>query len=128
MLLRRIAFQSRFISTSIYSIKSGIASISGVATGRYPEDIYYNGNVRRPLSSSNSACIAWYLTTLAVAVFDALIASNRQGSITIISQPFFSTLNISLCVDSLIVVFHSINESHSKRGSSYTNRLSRNLQ
>lgn len=30
---------------SIYSINSGISSTSAVATGRYPEDVYYNGNV-----------------------------------------------------------------------------------
>jgi glucoamylase len=30
---------------SIYTINSGIASNAGVATGRYPEDVYYNGNV-----------------------------------------------------------------------------------
>ena len=30
---------------SIYSINSGIASSAAVATGRYPEDSYYNGNV-----------------------------------------------------------------------------------
>ena len=30
---------------SIYSINSGIASNAAVATGRYPEDSYYNGNV-----------------------------------------------------------------------------------
>lgn len=30
---------------SIYSINSGIASNQGIATGRYPEDSYYGGNV-----------------------------------------------------------------------------------
>ena len=30
---------------SIYSINSGIAANAAVATGRYPEDSYYNGNV-----------------------------------------------------------------------------------
>ena len=30
---------------SIYSINSGVASNAAVATGRYPEDVYYNGNV-----------------------------------------------------------------------------------
>lgn len=30
---------------SIYSINSGIASNAAVATGRYPEDTYQNGNV-----------------------------------------------------------------------------------
>jgi hypothetical protein len=30
---------------SLYTINNGIASNAGVATGRYPEDVYYNGNV-----------------------------------------------------------------------------------
>ncbi len=30
---------------SIYSINSGIPSNVGVATGRYPEDVYFGGNV-----------------------------------------------------------------------------------
>lgn len=31
---------------SIYDLNSGISSDAAVATGRYPEDVYYNGNVR----------------------------------------------------------------------------------
>ena len=30
---------------SIYGINSGIPASQGAATGRYPEDVYYNGNV-----------------------------------------------------------------------------------
>ena len=30
---------------SIYDINTGIASNAPVATGRYPEDVYFNGNV-----------------------------------------------------------------------------------
>ena len=30
---------------SIYSINSGINATSAVAVGRYPEDVYFNGNV-----------------------------------------------------------------------------------
>lgn len=67
---------------SLYGINSGIASNEGVATGRYPEDVYYNGN-------------PWYLSTLAVAeqLYDSLIVWNTQGSITVtpVSQSFFST-------------------------------------
>ncbi|PFH46727.1 carbohydrate-binding module family 20 protein [Amanita thiersii Skay4041] len=67
---------------SIYSINSGIPSNQGIATGRYPEDVYFGGN-------------PWYLTTLAVAeqLYDALIIWKRQNSlqVTSISQPFFST-------------------------------------
>lgn len=40
---------------SVYSINSGIAENSGVATGRYPEDSYQGGNVsRNGCSSFNS--------------------------------------------------------------------------
>ncbi|KAF2200583.1 glucoamylase [Delitschia confertaspora ATCC 74209] len=57
---------------SVYSVNSGIASSSGVAIGRYSEDVYYTGN-------------PWYLTTLAAAeqLYDALYQFNKAGSITI---------------------------------------------
>lgn len=38
---------------SIYTINSGITSPGAVATGRYPEDSYYGGNVK--LCSPSSA-------------------------------------------------------------------------
>ncbi|TFK40744.1 glucoamylase [Crucibulum laeve] len=59
---------------SIYGINSGIAANQAVATGRYPEDVYFNGN-------------PWYLTTAAVAeqLYDALIVWNQQKSITVTS-------------------------------------------
>ncbi|KAF8964432.1 glucoamylase [Flammula alnicola] len=59
---------------SIYSINSGIASNAAVATGRYPEDSYYNGN-------------PWYLTTLAVAeqLYDAGIVWKAQGTLNVTS-------------------------------------------
>ena len=34
---------------SVYSLNNGIASNAAVAVGRYPEDVYFNGNVS-PLS------------------------------------------------------------------------------
>jgi glucoamylase len=40
---------------SIYGINSGIASNAAVATGRYPEDVYFNGNVSNS-STSNQTC------------------------------------------------------------------------
>ncbi|KAF8964433.1 glycoside hydrolase family 15 protein [Flammula alnicola] len=65
---------------SIYGINSGIASNAAVATGRYPEDVYFNGN-------------PWYLTTAAVAeqLYDSLVAWKQQGSLTVTSTslPFF---------------------------------------
>ncbi|EKM51697.1 glycoside hydrolase family 15 protein [Phanerochaete carnosa HHB-10118-sp] len=65
---------------SIYGVNSDIASNAAVATGRYPEDVYYNGN-------------PWYLATFAVAeqLYDSLIVWNAQGSLTVTSTslPFF---------------------------------------
>ncbi|KAG6879165.1 hypothetical protein C0992_004698 [Termitomyces sp. T32_za158] len=70
-------------SFNIYAINNGIPSNQGSATGRYSEDIYYNGN-------------PWYLTTLAVAeqLYDALIVWNTIGSLTVtsVSLPFFTNL------------------------------------
>lgn len=67
----------------IYKINDGIDAGAAVATGRYPEDIWYGGN-------------PWYLTTAAVAeqLYDALIVWGQQESITVtdISLPFFRQL------------------------------------
>ncbi|KAF8903104.1 glycoside hydrolase family 15 protein [Gymnopilus junonius] len=72
---------------SIYGINSGIASNAAVATGRYPEDVYFNGN-------------PWYLATAAVAeqLYDALIVWKQQGSITITSTSlaFFKQFSSSI--------------------------------
>ncbi|KIP06693.1 carbohydrate-binding module family 20 protein [Phlebiopsis gigantea 11061_1 CR5-6] len=72
---------------SIYTINSGIASNAAVATGRYPEDSYYNGN-------------PWYLATFAVAeqLYDALITWNQIGSlnVTATSLPFFQQFSSSV--------------------------------
>ncbi|EJD01169.1 glucoamylase [Fomitiporia mediterranea MF3/22] len=74
---------------SIYSINSGIASNAAVATGRYPEDVYFNGN-------------PWYLTTLSVAeqLYDAITVWNAQGSlnVTSVSQPFFALFQSDIAV------------------------------
>ncbi|KAG8888666.1 hypothetical protein FRB98_007227 [Tulasnella sp. 332] len=65
---------------SLYTVNSGIASTAAVAIGRYPEDVYFNGN-------------PWYLATFAAAeqLYDALYTWNKVGSISItsISLPFF---------------------------------------
>jgi len=72
---------------SIYGINGGIASNAAVATGRYPEDVYFNGN-------------PWYLTTAAVAeqLYDALIVWKQQGSITVTSTSlaFFTQFSSSI--------------------------------
>ncbi|KAF9454874.1 carbohydrate-binding module family 20 protein [Macrolepiota fuliginosa MF-IS2] len=59
---------------SIYSINSGFASNAAVATGRYPEDVYYDGN-------------PWYLTTFAAAeqLYDALTVWKSLGALNITS-------------------------------------------
>ncbi|KAF9779650.1 glucoamylase [Thelephora terrestris] len=59
---------------SIYSINNGIAGNAAVATGRYPEDVYYNGN-------------PWYLSTFAVAeqLYDAVIVWEQQQVINVTS-------------------------------------------
>lgn len=72
---------------SIYTINSGIAEGTAVAVGRYPEDVYYNGN-------------PWYLTTLAAAelLYDALLGWESQGYITVSSTnlAFFQDLDSSI--------------------------------
>jgi glucoamylase len=72
---------------SIYSINSGIAANAAVATGRYPEDVYFDGN-------------PWYLATAAVAeqLYDALIVWKAQGSIQVTSTSlaFFEQLSPSV--------------------------------
>ncbi|KAI1745469.1 family 15 glycosyl hydrolase [Xylaria scruposa] len=68
---------------SIYNINSGISAGSAVAVGRYPEDVYYNGN-------------PWYLNTLAAAeqLYDALYVWQTTGSVTVTSTSlaFFKAL------------------------------------
>ncbi|KAI0016653.1 glycoside hydrolase family 15 protein [Xylariomycetidae sp. FL0641] len=71
---------------SLYSINSGIPSGAAVSVGRYPEDVYYNGN-------------PWYLNTLAAAeqLYDALYVWQTEGSIEVTSTslPFFQALDSS---------------------------------
>ncbi|KAI1318082.1 glycoside hydrolase family 15 protein [Xylariaceae sp. FL0255] len=68
---------------SIYTLNSGFGTGSAVAIGRYPEDVYYNGN-------------PWYLNTLAAAeqLYDALYVWQTTGSITVTSTSlaFFQAL------------------------------------
>lgn len=56
----------------IYAINKDVQGNAGVATGRYPEDVYFGGN-------------PWYLTTLAVAeqLYDAIQQWNTVNSISI---------------------------------------------
>ncbi|KAF2267349.1 glucoamylase [Lojkania enalia] len=67
----------------VYGINNGIPQGSAVAVGRYPEDVYFNGN-------------PWYLATLAAAeqLYSALYQFNKTGSITITSTslPFWQSI------------------------------------
>ena len=57
---------------SIYGINSGKGIGNAAAVGRYPEDVYFNGN-------------PWYISTAAVAeqLYDAIYQWNKTSSITI---------------------------------------------
>ncbi|KAI0736308.1 glucoamylase [Fomitopsis betulina] len=72
---------------SLYDINSGISSDAAVATGRYPEDVYYDGN-------------PWYLTTLAVAeqLYDSLIVWDAAGALNVTSTSltFFQQFDSSV--------------------------------
>jgi glucoamylase len=69
--------------SSVYPVNSGIPQGQAVAVGRYPEDVYYNGN-------------PWYLATLASAeqLYDALMTWKQRGGITVtpVSLAFFRDL------------------------------------
>ena len=77
------AFVDTFRNSSLYPINAGINSTSGVALGRYAEDVYYNGN-------------PWYLITLCAAEFlyDAVAQWDKQRFITVdsTSLAFFQDL------------------------------------
>ncbi|PYH95467.1 histidine-tagged glucoamylase [Aspergillus ellipticus CBS 707.79] len=68
---------------SIYTLNDGYTDSEAVAVGRYPEDVYYNGN-------------PWFLCTLAAAeqLYDALYQWDKQGSleVTDVSLSFFQAL------------------------------------
>ncbi|KAF2788438.1 carbohydrate-binding module family 20 protein [Melanomma pulvis-pyrius CBS 109.77] len=68
---------------SVYGVNSGTGQGSAVAVGRYPEDVYFNGN-------------PWYLTTLCAAeqLYSALYQINQVGSISITSTslPFWQAI------------------------------------
>jgi hypothetical protein len=52
---------------SIYTLNKGIPSNAAVATGRYPEDVYFGGNVRA-CSCSIYQTIATYWTLVLIAL------------------------------------------------------------
>ncbi|CAK7237146.1 hypothetical protein SCUCBS95973_009862 [Sporothrix curviconia] len=76
-------FVDAFRNGSLYAINDGIAASAGVAVGRYPEDVYYNGN-------------PWYLITQGAAEFlyDAVAQWSHQGVISVdaTSLAFFQDL------------------------------------
>ena len=79
---------------SIYGVNSGIASTAAVATGRYPEDSYYSGNVSLlalyqtvQVDGQPLPLQPWYLAVFAVAeqLYDALITWDKLGSLNVTS-------------------------------------------
>ncbi|KAK2044146.1 family 15 glycosyl hydrolase [Colletotrichum somersetense] len=72
-----------FRNASLYPINEGIPQNKGIALGRYPEDVYFDGN-------------PWYLITIGAAEFlyDAVAQWNAQGQIKVdaTSRPFFADL------------------------------------
>ena len=76
---------------SLYPLNSGVNSSSAVAVGRYPEDVYFNGN-------------PWFLCTSAAAeqLYDALHQWNTSSMISVdsLSQEFFTALVPGLAVGS----------------------------
>ncbi|KAH6658983.1 1, 4-alpha-D-glucan glucohydrolase [Truncatella angustata] len=77
------AFVDSFRNGTLYPINDGIPTDTGIALGRYTEDIYYSGN-------------PWYLITAGAAeyLYDAVAQWNAQGFLTIdeISLSFFAGL------------------------------------
>ncbi|KAI1264227.1 carbohydrate-binding module family 20 protein [Xylariaceae sp. FL1019] len=77
------AYVDVFRNSTLYPINADIPKTSGIALGRYSEDVYYGGN-------------PWYLITSGAAEFlyDAAAQWKFQGSLTIdeTSLPFFEDL------------------------------------
>jgi glucoamylase len=65
-------FVDTFRNASLYPINANISSTRGIAVGRYPEDVYYNGN-------------PWYLITQGAAeiLYDAAAQWTVQGKVTV---------------------------------------------
>ncbi|KAK3368937.1 family 15 glycosyl hydrolase [Lasiosphaeria ovina] len=79
-------FVDTFRNSTLYPINAGIRSTRGIALGRYPEDVYFDGN-------------PWYLITLGAAEFlyGAAAQWTRQGAISVDtdSLAFFRDLHPS---------------------------------
>lgn len=71
----------------LYKVNQGLPKDKPVAIGRYPEDVYYDGN-------------PWYLTTYAVAeqLYDAIYQWKRIGKIQVddVSLGFFKQIHPSV--------------------------------
>ena len=88
---------------TVYPVNKPAQKSDPIATGRYPEDKYFGGNVRSAgrvhlpwIGGLNLFFFdeqPWYITTLAVAeqLYDALLTWDRLGSITVTptSKAFF---------------------------------------
>lgn len=71
----------------IYNLNSGVQEGHALAIGRYPEDVYYDGN-------------PWFLCTLGAAeqLYDAMYQWSRQGKVEVtdVSLRFFQSLDNSI--------------------------------
>ncbi|KAK9414358.1 putative 1, 4-alpha-D-glucan glucohydrolase [Seiridium unicorne] len=77
------AFVDSFRNGTLYPINDGVSTQSGIALGRYTEDVYYGGN-------------PWYLITAGAAeyLYDAVAQWRTQGALTIddTSLSFFTDI------------------------------------
>lgn len=85
---------------AVYPINKPVQKSDPIATGRYPEDVYFGGNVRfrhveriGPMTTDLFSKQPWYIATLAVAeqLYDALLTWEGLGAITVTptSKAFF---------------------------------------
>lgn len=83
---RALANLSKYVDSfrTVYPINKPAQKSDPIATGRYPEDVYFGGN-------------PWYIATLAVAeqLYDALLTWDALGAITVTptSKAFFEQLS-----------------------------------
>jgi glucoamylase len=98
---RALANLKKYVDSfrAVYPINQPVQKSDPVATGRYPEDVYFGGNVRSACVLSRGSELTffdeqpWYLATLAVAeqLYDALLTWDGLGAIAVTptSKAFF---------------------------------------
>jgi glucoamylase len=99
---RALANLKKYVDSfrAVYRINKLAQESDPIATGRYPEDVYFGGNVRSGMCTPPRRFglifltkQPWYITTLAVAeqLYDALLTWDGLGAITVTptSKAFF---------------------------------------